>query len=107
MGVFAFDLLSHDGDDLRSLHLADRKLLLDEVISRAGLPCLSFVPHQSDGEALYVLMEELRLEGVVAKRAKCGYRSGRRRDWVKVKTQSWLEANAGRAQPFTRARRTA
>src|SRR5690606_2813426 len=68
MGVFAFDLLSHDGDDLRSLHLADRKLLLDEVISRAGLPCLSFVPHQSDGEALYVLMEELRLEGVVAKR---------------------------------------
>lgn len=102
-GVLAFDLLSLDGIEVMSLHLLDRKLLLDQLVSAAAIPCLSFVPNQIDGEALFALMEQLRLEGVVAKRANCPYRSGRRKEWMKVKCQSWLAANRGRWRSFKRA----
>lgn len=102
VAVMAFDLLSLDGFDLRGLHLADRKLRLDQLVARAGLPCVSYVHYQVDGAGLFALMEELRLEGVVAKRAQAPYRSGRRKEWVKVKCQSWLKANRHRWRAFVR-----
>jgi len=102
VAVMAFDLLSLDGFDLRRLHLADRKLWLDELVGCAELTCLSYVHCQVDGAGLFALMEELRLEGVVAKRAQAPYRSGRRKEWVKVKCQSWLKANRHRWRAFVR-----
>ena len=40
--------------------------------------------------------ETMGLEGVVSKRKDRPYKSGKLCDWVKVKTPSWREANAGR-----------
>lgn len=80
VAVMAFDLMSLDGFDLRRLPLVDRKLWLDQLVERAGLACLSYVHYQVDGAALFALMDELRLEGVVAKRAQAPYPSGRRKE---------------------------
>jgi bifunctional non-homologous end joining protein LigD len=49
-----------------------------------------------DGLALLRVAEERRLEGVVSKRRDAPYRSGECRDWRKVKTAAWREANQQR-----------
>lgn len=69
---------------------------------RAELPCLSCVPWFEDGGPLLATMDGLGLEGVVPKRYDAPYRSGRRKEWIKVKFQSWLEANRERWKAFDR-----
>ena len=102
--VLAFDLLHCDGEDLRSLPLIDRKDGLDRLVSTAAIPSLSYVAPFTDGARLFTTMDELGLEGVVAKRAASPYRSGRRGEWVKVKCQSWLEAHREQWRVFERSR---
>ena len=43
------------------------------------------------------------LEGVVSKRRDAPYRSGECRDWRKVKTAAWREANRERSRLFERS----
>jgi bifunctional non-homologous end joining protein LigD len=83
----AFDLLTLDGEDLRSLPLVERKRRLAELLE--GLPAASrirFSAHQKGRGP-----ERLRtacargLEGILSKRADAPYRAGRGRDWLKVK----------------------
>jgi ATP-dependent DNA ligase len=54
----------------------------------------------ADGIALLHAAEEHRLEGVVSKRRDAPYRSGDCRDWRKVKTAAWREANKERWRLF-------
>jgi len=102
MSVMAFDLLVCEGEDLRKMALIDRKALLSELVERAKLPCLSYVAGFLDGEALFKTMDELGLEGVVSKRTESKYRSGRSRDWLKIKTPTWRERNKHRWELFNR-----
>jgi len=44
-----------------------------------------------------------RLEGVVSKRRDAPYQSGECRDWQKIKTQAWRDANRERWRLFERA----
>ena len=46
------------------------------------------------------MAEKRRLEGVVSKRRDAPYRSGDCRDWRKVKTTAWREANRERWRLF-------
>jgi len=66
--------------------LIDRKALLNELAERANLPCLSYVLGFVDGDVLFETMDKLGHEGVVSKRTSSKYRSGRTRDWLKIKT---------------------
>jgi ATP-dependent DNA ligase len=52
------------------------------------------------GLALLRAAEEHRLEDVVSKRRDAPYRSGDCRDWRKVKTMAWREANRERWRLF-------
>jgi ATP-dependent DNA ligase len=52
------------------------------------------------GLALLRAAEEHRLEDVVSKRRDPPYRSGDCRDWRKVKTMAWREANRERWRLF-------
>jgi len=47
--------------------------------------------------------EKRGLEGIVSKRRDAPYRSGECRDWRKVKTVAWREANRERWRLFERA----
>ena len=102
LSVMAFDMLVCEGEDIRAMPLIDRKALLCELVERAKLPCLTYVAGFVDGEALFRTMDELGLEGVVSKKTESKYRSGRSRDWVKVKTPTWRERNKDRWKLFNR-----
>ncbi len=84
--LFAFDILAVDGDDLRKLPLSMRKANLQRLLSRR--PDGIFVSDFEQGEIgpdLYRKACEIGLEGLVSKRADRLYRSGRSKDWIKVK----------------------
>jgi len=83
---FAFDLLYHDGRDLRAMPLAQRKQALAELLSRLGASRFRLSDHVvGHGPAFFRGACERGLEGIVCKRADSRYRSERTRDWLKVK----------------------
>src|SRR5256885_2559289 len=82
--LFLFDLLAFDEFDLRPLPLVVRKRLLSRLVPAMG-PIRAVDHVEGKGRALYTSVRELGLEGVVAKRAQSAYRSGRFRDWQKVR----------------------
>jgi bifunctional non-homologous end joining protein LigD len=83
--LYVFDLLRHEGEDLRRLPLRERKARLRRALSFHGP--VRFTPHRNEhGEELFRDACRRGLEGVIAKRADSPYRSGgRSRDWLKLK----------------------
>jgi len=83
---FAFDLLYHDGNDLRGVPLAQRKQALAELLSQIGASRIRLSDHVvGHGAAFFREACARGLEGILCKRADSRYRSERTRDWVKVK----------------------
>lgn len=83
--LFAFDLLSLEGQDLQGLTTIERKERLAALLNMAEPPI-----HVSDhilgaGETLFRSLCEAGQEGIISKRADAPYRSARTRNWVKVK----------------------
>jgi bifunctional non-homologous end joining protein LigD len=90
MVYFVFDLLYLDGDDLRPAPLLERKQALRALLDAAGIGTGSGPIRWSDhvagqGEDFYRQACRFGLEGIVSKRADLAYRSGRSKDWLKVK----------------------
>lgn len=82
---FAFDLLSLDGMDLKSLPAIERKERLEALLADAEQP-IHVADHLiGSGEKLYRSLCQAGQEGIIAKRVDAPYRSGRTRAWVKVK----------------------
>jgi ATP-dependent DNA ligase len=61
---------------------------------------LHLVEAFDDGPKLLATAERMRLEGIVSKRRTALYRSGECRDWRKIKTATWREANRERWRLF-------
>ncbi|MEQ8503524.1 MAG: DNA ligase D, partial [Sneathiellaceae bacterium] len=85
----AFDLLHLEGEDLRARPLEERKAALAKLLG-GGLEGeaaeLRYCDHIDGGGAeVYAHACDLKLEGIVSKRAGRPYRSGRHRDWLKSK----------------------
>lgn len=88
----AFDLMFHDGEDLRGMTLLDRKKRLKAVLPRHRL--IAFSSHRkASGIGFFKEAEARGLEGIMAKRADSKYLSGDRTDkWLKIKTSKRQEA---------------
>jgi ATP-dependent DNA ligase len=84
--LFAFDLLELDGRDLRREPLEVRKATLASVLRKAG-PGVQLNEHleHEDGEVVFRHACKMGLEGIVSKRLGSSYRSGRSKDWLKMK----------------------
>ena len=87
MVFYAFDLMHLDGADFTPLPLAERKRALERLLAK--LP-----PHgpirfsqsiEKRGPELLKHACDMKLEGIVSKRADAPYRSGRGYDWIKTK----------------------
>jgi bifunctional non-homologous end joining protein LigD len=104
--LWAFDLMQLNGNDLRALHLEDRKRRLGHLVERASVGRLLHSETFEDGGRLLEECGARGLEGVVAKHKAGIYRSGRSTGWIKVKCPAWKEANRNRGELFgeTRAR---
>lgn len=81
---YAFDLLYRDGVDLRSKALTERRSSLTNLIGDDPRLRMSETV-DADGAAFLAAACELKLEGIIAKRALSPYRSGRGGDWRKIK----------------------
>jgi len=86
---YAFDLLHLNGSDLRSSPLTERKRALAGVFASAPkelAATLRVSEHVvGQGPEFFRKACQLGVEGIVSKRASAPYRSGRGRDWLKVK----------------------
>ena len=96
---FAFDLLFHDGKDLRREGLSDRKSALERMIEKAygkDQTAIRYVEHfESGGDAVLKSACRMSLEGIVSKRADAPYVSGRSDSWTKAKCRAGHEVVIG------------
>jgi bifunctional non-homologous end joining protein LigD len=83
--VWAFDLLHHNGRDLRELPLLEAKARLEKLIVAANTGWLYYFESFDDGLELLAAADRLGLEGIVSKRRDAPYRPGRQSEWIKVK----------------------
>ena len=84
--LYVFDLIEHDGDDLRDLPLIERKRRLKKLLGRAKGRSIQFVEHLTgDGPTVFRHVCAMGLEGIVSKRTDAPYRSGPSKVWVKAK----------------------
>ena len=84
--VYAFDLLEFDGRDLRNEPWACRRGALAQLLAGAE-PGIRLCEHieDVDGAVVFGRACVMGLEGIVAKRRDSRYRSGRCREWIKIK----------------------
>jgi bifunctional non-homologous end joining protein LigD len=84
----AFDLMCHDGEDLRGFTLLERKRRLKEVLPRHKL--IAFSRHRkTEGTKFFEETERKGLEGIMAKGADSKYLSGARTDECPDQRTSW------------------
>ena len=84
--LFAFDLIEHDGEDLRDMPLIERKRRLAELLGKSQRLGIRFVEHLAgDGPTIFEHVCRMGLEGIVSKRTHAPYRSGPSRTWLKTK----------------------
>jgi bifunctional non-homologous end joining protein LigD len=84
--VMAFDILAFDDKDVRKKSLLVRKQLLRKALGTKKRQ-IAFVDYvEQEGEVLFEVTNQLRLEGVMAKRCSSIYRAGKTADWLKIKT---------------------
>jgi bifunctional non-homologous end joining protein LigD len=92
--LYVFDLLRHDGLDLRELPLRERKARLRRALHFDDP--VRFTAHRNEhGEQLFEEACRRGLEGVIAKRADSPYLATRSRDWLKLKCHAEQELVIG------------
>jgi ATP dependent DNA ligase domain len=83
--LYAFDVLELDGEDLRALPLSDRKKRPARLLRGRRLGIVLSDHTDDDGATIFRQACSMGLEGIVSKRLNAPYRSGRSRDWLKIK----------------------
>jgi bifunctional non-homologous end joining protein LigD len=103
--LFLFDLLHLDGEDLISAPLRERKPQLQNLLSGVGTP-LVYSDHQiGRGPEFHTKACQMRLEGIVSKRADAPYVPADRGLWLKTKCVNreefvvvgWTDPEGGRS----------
>lgn len=89
----AFDIISHKQKSLVSYPIEERKGLLTETVSKIDSEHINLVPCvYTEGEALFNVMKENNMEGIIAKRVGSFYIPGTRSDnWRKIINWSYHE----------------
>jgi bifunctional non-homologous end joining protein LigD len=86
--LYAFDVLELDGRDLRAQRWDIRRALLVDLLAVAGAGIRLCEHIDADGAVVLRAACNMGLEGIVAKRRDSRYRSGRSRDWIKLKNRA-------------------
>lgn len=99
-----FDILQAGTLDLRGTAYANRRQILEHELRTTGPTRLLPVLHSPDGMALWGVVTDHQLEGMIAKRPDAPYRGGRSGDWVKIKRTSTVTCLVGGSDPGTGSR---
>ena len=100
--IWFFDLLACADQDMREKALVERKATLRDLLIVMDDDRLRYSEEFADPVKLLQVVTRMGLEGIVSKRKQAPYRSWTRREWVKVKTSVWREANKDRWEMFER-----
>jgi bifunctional non-homologous end joining protein LigD len=96
---YAFDLLWHDGTDLRHSALLERKRKLEQLVD--GHSKVLYAQHvEARGCELFEIIKARDLEGIVAKRKDAAYGV----QWFKIRNAAYSQYE-GRRELFERKRR--
>ncbi|HKD35109.1 MAG TPA: DNA ligase D [Gaiellaceae bacterium] len=88
---YVFDLLEVDGEPVIDLPLSERRKRLATLLDKRNRT-VKFSEPFDDGQALYEVAKERRLEGIMGKKTDSRYLPGKRtRDWLKFKTHGEQE----------------
>src|SRR4051794_6545877 len=89
--LYAFDLLSDNGVDMRDETLQIRKLWLGKLLKRSG-DGIIYNDHEAGaiGPSLFEQACKMGLEGIVSKHQHGSYKAGPSRRWIKVKNPQSL-----------------
>lgn len=80
-----FDMPYLEGYDLTRCSLLDRKNLLESIVAKASGHIAYSSHFLEDGDAVFAMAMEQKLEGIISKRVDGPYRGGRGDDWQKTK----------------------
>jgi bifunctional non-homologous end joining protein LigD len=100
--LYAFDLIEHDGRDLRDLPFLDRKAALTMLLrdTEAGILLNEHVT--GDGPTVFEHACRLGAEGIVSKRIDGTYRSGPCSVWIKVRNPANIAVQRERSEKWNR-----
>jgi bifunctional non-homologous end joining protein LigD len=100
--LYAFDLIEHDGEDLRNLPFLDRKAALARLLRETEAGILVNEHIAEDGATVFAHACQLGAEGIVSKRIDSTYRSGPSRAWIKVRNLASITVQRERSERWNR-----
>jgi bifunctional non-homologous end joining protein LigD len=100
--LYAFDLIEHDGEDLRNFPSLERKEALARLLrdTEAGILLNEHVAE--DGPTVFAHACRLGAEGIVSKKVDGTYRSGPCRVWIKVRNPASIAVQRERSEIWNR-----
>jgi bifunctional non-homologous end joining protein LigD len=96
--LYAFDLIEHDGEDMRNRPFLDRKAALARLLRNTEAGILFNEPIAEDGPMVFVHACRLGAEGIVSKRVDGTYRSGQCPVWIKVRNPASIAVQRERSE---------
>jgi bifunctional non-homologous end joining protein LigD len=100
--LYAFDLIEHDGKDLRNLPLLDRKAALARPLRNTKAGILLNEHLAKDGATVFAHACQLGADGIVSKRVDGTYQSGPCRVWIKVRNPASIAVQRERSEMWKR-----
>jgi bifunctional non-homologous end joining protein LigD len=100
--LYAFDLIEHDGQDLRDLPFLDRKAALARLLRGTDTHILFNEHVAEDGPTVFAHACRLGAEGIVSKRIDGTYRSGPCPAWIKVRNPASIAVQRERSENWNR-----
>lgn len=92
---YVFDVLWLDGKDLKQIPLAERRIILKEIIPQNSLIRMS-ENFEANGIEFFEAAKKMGLEGIMAKKADSTYSPGNRsKHWLKIKANKSQEMVIG------------
>jgi bifunctional non-homologous end joining protein LigD len=96
--LYAFDLIEHDGDDMRNLPFLGRKNALARLLRNTEAGILFNEHIAQDGPTVFAHACRLGAEGIVSKKIDSTYRSGPCRVWIKVRNPASIAVQRERSR---------
>jgi bifunctional non-homologous end joining protein LigD len=100
--LYAFDLIEHDGEDLRNLPFLDRKAALARQLRNIKVGILLNEHIVEDGLTVFAHACRLGAEGIVSTKVNGAYLSGPCRVWIKVRNPASVAVQRERSEMWNR-----
>jgi bifunctional non-homologous end joining protein LigD len=100
--LYAFDLIEHDGGDLRGRPYLDRKAALARLLRNIKAGILLNEHVAEDGPTVFAHACRLGAEGIVSKKIDGTYRSGPCPVWIKVRNPVSVAVQRERSEKWNR-----